>query len=218
LGFAMPLNPIVKTCHVRSFLRQYKDPYYDALSRFVTAFSQVETTLLHALWRLAQLKSPYAQAVLSGVRIEGAMGFVNRIADAEKWPADKRADWQKLFTQIGLINRLRNDILHYGTMSFGSVRVVSNEAVAHVSDRVREIHVTPTILDKATKDLWDIFLFVTLLSTAPGEVYVSRKPQTILRGLKRKTWRYKQPRQANWAQMLDESHRSRRRPRRSSRR
>ena len=191
----MSLNPIVKTRHVRRFLRQYKDPYYDALGQFVTAFSQVETTLLRALWQLAQF--------LSGVRIEGAIGFINRIADAENWPKDKRSDWQKIFTQIGLINKLRNDILHYGTTGFGSVRVVSNQAVAHIPERIREIHITPKILDRATKDLWDIFIFVTLLGAA-GEIY-GRKPKTILRDLRRrKTWRYKQPPQADSARTLHE--------------
>ena len=212
----MPLNPIVKTRHVRRFLRLHKDPYYDALGRFVTAFSQVETTLLRALWTLARLQAPYAQAVLSGVRIEGAMGLINRIADAEKWAPEKRQDWQKIFAHIGLINKLRNDILHYGTTVFGSVRVVSNEAVAHTPERVREIHIAPKILDKATEDLWDIFMFLMVLGGA--EIY-GRKPATILRDLRRrKTWRYKQPPQASWARTLDKALQRQRRPRRSSRR
>jgi hypothetical protein len=52
-------------------------------------FSIVEKTLLSALWTLARLQDPYAQAVLSGVRIEGAMGLINRISGAENWLANK---------------------------------------------------------------------------------------------------------------------------------
>ena len=80
------------------------------------------------------------------------MGYINRIADAEKWTSEKRQDWQKIFSQIGLINRLRNDILHYGTTTFGSVRVVTNAAAAHTPERIREIHIKPAILDKASQD------------------------------------------------------------------
>jgi hypothetical protein len=209
----MPLNPIVKTRHVRRFFRLYKDPYYDALGRFVTAFSMVETTLLRALWNLSRLEPPYAQAVLSGVRIDGAMGYINRIADAEKWTSEKRQDWQKIFSQIGLINRLRNDILHYGTTTYGSVRVVTNAAAAHTPERIREIHIKPAILNKASQDLWEIFLFVTLLA-GTGEIY-GRKP-TVSR-LRRKTWRYKQPPQADWAKMMDRKFRAPRRRLRSTR-
>jgi hypothetical protein len=209
----MPLSPVVKTRYVRRFLRQYKDPYYDALGRFVTAFSMVETTLLRVLWKLAHLEAPYAQAVLSGVRIEGSMGYINRIADAEKWSPEKRQNWQKIFSQIGLINKLRNDILHYGTSEFGSVRVVTNVVVAHTPDRVREIHIKPAILDKASKDLWDIFLFLTFLGGI-GEIY--GKQPTVSR-LRRKAWRYKQPPQADWAKKMNQNRPGRRRRPRSSR-
>ena len=99
---------------IRKALGEHIGNYHRALGAFVTAFSRVEATLLKVLWILARLEAPYAQAVLSGVKIEGAMGLINRIAEAEQWPDNKKAEWQEVFTQLGLINKLRNDILHYG--------------------------------------------------------------------------------------------------------
>src|ERR1700675_4670161 len=115
----------------RKAFREHIGNYHRALGAFVSAFSQVEATLLRILWILARLEAPYAQAVLSGVKIEGAMGFINRIAEAEQWPENKKSQWQVIFTHLGLINKLRNDILHYGGSMFGDVWVVSNLAVAH---------------------------------------------------------------------------------------
>lgn len=213
----MPIKRSTDHRRLRKVYRDFTNDYYAALGRFVDAFARVETTLLRVLWTFAQLKSPYAQAVLSGVRIEGAMGLINRIADAESWKPERRQDWQKIFTQIGIINKLRNDIFHHGTAWFGQVWVVSNRDVAHLPERVREIHITPKILDKATKDLWDIFVFLTLLGgPAVGEIY-GRKSPTLMRQLRRKPWRYKQPPQADAARTLRQIRQKPRRPRPPSR-
>jgi hypothetical protein len=161
--------------------------------------------MLKALWIMAQLEPPYAQAVLSGVKIEGAMSFINRIAEAEQWPDEKTTQWHAVFSQLGLLNKLRNDILHYGSLMFGDVWVISNRLVAHHPKRVREIHITPKILEAATTDLTLINVRLTLLAgPRAGEVY----PRGGRRGLKRiwrpSPWLYKQPPQAGWARMLDE--------------
>jgi len=127
---------------VRKQFARHVDKYYLALGRFVSAFSDAEATLLDVLWLSAKMRAPYAQAVLSGVRTEAAIGYINRIAEAKRWSEKKKANWQRLFTQLGLINKLRNDILHYGVSMFGSYWVVTNKRVVHHPDRIREIHIT----------------------------------------------------------------------------
>ena len=138
------------------------------------------------------------------MKIEGAMGLINRIAEAEQWPDNKKAEWQEVFTQLGLINKLRNDILHYGGSMFGDVWVVSNQAVAHHPKRVREVHITPKILEAATADLGLMIIRLTVLGgPKAGTVYGGRR--RVLAGIMKRTpWQYKQPPQADWARMIDE--------------
>jgi hypothetical protein len=190
----------------RKALSEHLDTYHRALGAFVSAFSQVEATLLRALWILAKLKPPYAQAVLSGVKIEGAMGLINRIAEAEQWPESKKSQWEVVFSQLGIINKLRNDILHYGGAMFGDAWVISNRAVAHHPKRIREIHITPKILEDATTDLGLMNVRLVLLAgPKAGVIYPRRGGRRDLdRIMQHMPWLYKQPPQADWVRMLDE--------------
>lgn len=188
----------------RKALREHLDKYHCALGSFVSAFSRTEATLLRNLWILAGLKAPYAQAVLSGVKVEGAMGLIRRIAEAERWAEKKKAQWDRVFSQLGLINKLRNDLLHHGASMFGDVWIVSNKAVAHHPNRVREIHITPKILEDATSDLGFIFLELILLGGPKAGTIYGENRRSALRRRQRSPWRYKQPPQADWARMLDE--------------
>jgi hypothetical protein len=188
---------------VRKRFGEHVNKYHLALGRFVSAFSQAEATLLCVLWALARVRPPYAQAVLSGIRIDGAMGFINRIAEAERWPAGKREKWQRIFTQLGLINKLRNDLLHHGAGIFGDFWVVSNRRIAHHPDRLREIHITPSTLDDAAADLGDITYHLILLAGRRTGIWVSDR-QKLARRLRRRAWRYKQPPQADYVRMMDQ--------------
>ncbi len=48
------------------------------------AFSDIEASMQATLWHFAGVSTPTAQAVFSGTRIEGAMQFINRIAELER--------------------------------------------------------------------------------------------------------------------------------------
>lgn len=174
----------------RKAFGQHLDKYHISLGQFVTAFSQVEATLLRTVWVLARLEAPYAQAILSGVHIDGAISYVRRIAEAEEWDVDKWRDWKRVFDQLAAINRLRNDLLHFGAAMVGDVWVVSNVSVAHRPQKVREIYITPKILDAATRDLGTITLLLTIFGgERVGTVY-GMKPHALER-LRRAPWRYR---------------------------
>jgi len=64
---------------------------------------------------LAGLSPPLAQAILPGLRIDAAKSYVNRIADIQQWDDARRDELKYVFEQLGTINKLRNDILHYGS-------------------------------------------------------------------------------------------------------
>lgn len=89
-------------------------PYMFALGNFISMFSALEAKLQAALWKFAGVTPPGAQAVFSGVRVNGAMQFINRLADAQNWDKARKDELQFMFAQLGIINRLRNDLLHYG--------------------------------------------------------------------------------------------------------
>jgi len=152
--------------------------------------------MLSCLWYLAGIK--HGRAVLSGVRIEAAMGYINRIAEADEWPSEVRSKWQKLFTQLGHINKLRNNILHFGTTPTidGDRWLVSNREIAHHPSRIREAYVTPAILNNAEDDLGfiDVHAFTLMMRQHP------KIPRDALpdfdRELKNRTWRYRSQPQA----------------------
>jgi hypothetical protein len=133
--------------------------YYEQVGMFVTIFSEVELRLLQSLWHFSGLKQPVASAVLTGTKVEGAMSLINRIADAEDWSAERRAELQYIFSQLGEINKLRNDLLHFG--SFWEHEkdewAISNEGFVHASDRLRRRVVSIATWNDAFADLLKIF-------------------------------------------------------------
>ncbi len=120
-------------------------------------FSDIEATMQATLWHFAGVSTPTAQAVFSGTRIEGAMQFINRIADAQRWKKSKRNQIQHIFTQLGHLNKLRNEILHYGAwMLAPGAWIVSNKEFAHMIERIRSIQISPETLREATADVENI--------------------------------------------------------------
>jgi hypothetical protein len=108
-------------------------------------------------WRI----TPGAQAVFSGVRVNGAMQFINRLADAQNWDKARKDELQFMFAQLGIINRLRNDLLHYGA-SWQELEdetfVITNKPFVHVPERIQETRITPEILKDAAFDTAQILL------------------------------------------------------------
>lgn len=188
----------------RKLFAKHTDKFHLALGQFVAAFSLVEVTLLKALCVLAHVRAPYAQALLSGVRTDAAMSYINRIAEAERWPDDKRVDWQRIFSQLGLINKLRNDILHHGAGIAGNSWLVSNRRVAHHPDRIREMLITPAIINDATADAGDITTLLMLLGGPSVGIVMNRNWRSWMRKRLREPWRYKQPPQVDWLRMMTE--------------
>jgi hypothetical protein len=136
------------------------------------------------LWHFAGVSTPTAQAVFSGTRIEGAMQFINRIADAQRWKKSKRNQIQHIFTQLGHLNKLRNEILHYGAwMLAPGAWIVSNKEFAHMIERIRSIQISPETLREATADVENIQARLKALVTG----------RRLSRAVRQHAWRYKPP-------------------------
>src|SRR5712692_9287026 len=92
--------------------------YWESLGRFVSAYSSIEVTMQLALWTFAGLSRPMARALLAGsTRIDAAMNLISKVAEAQKWKASKKRELNVIFSHLGIINKIRNDILHFGAKS-----------------------------------------------------------------------------------------------------
>jgi hypothetical protein len=174
---------------LKSFNRRFEQPrFWQALGHFVADFAHAEALTQLLLWKVAGLEMPLAQAVLSGVRVDQAMGLINRAMDALGRGDDKLA-LERYFNQFGLLNRVRNDILHYGpVLSEKDVATVSNALAAHLPSRVRETKLSISDLEQMSFDLRVIGYVLAQISLLDVPI---PEACSLLR-----SWRYKQPPQA----------------------
>jgi hypothetical protein len=77
-------------------------------------FSVVEKVVHQSLSHFAGVTPVIAACIFSGTRIDGAIGYLKRIAEATDWPDDHKNLLNHLALQLGEITQLRNDLLHYG--------------------------------------------------------------------------------------------------------
>jgi hypothetical protein len=180
---------------VHKLMVEDAERYYLSLGQFVTIFSEIESDLQAALWHLADVPSPTAQAVFTGLRVNTLISYINRIADAQKWSKERKREFEYVFSQLGMINKLRNELLHYGSQLEGPDKwLVTNEFFAHTPEKVQPTRLSPAILDAATHDLGKIgahiFLWVggeTILS------HVSNEQRDAFLEVLNSAWLYKQP-------------------------
>jgi len=178
-------------------IREEVRAYWQSLGRFVSKFAMVEANMQLALWHYANVSPNIGRAVFSGVRADAAMGLINRIAEVEKWGKAKKGELKKLFDHLGEINKLRNDIIHFGTRfeSDGSLHV-TNAFMALNEGRLRKIAISDKILDQLTHDLTKITYSLFL------QMFDSLASPELLETFRRQAagpWQYKLPQQSNRA-------------------
>jgi len=167
------------------------DHFAQALGGFAWNYSLIEYAVQSTLWKLAGVKEPLAQAIFTGIRVDGASQMISRIADAQEWPQAKRKEAKYIFDQLSLINKLRNDVLHYGAYRLGSDYIISNRRWVHTPPRIRELRITPATLEAASEDIGQI---LTRLHFLDGSA--KNFPPEISDGMKsvlKASWRFKPP-------------------------
>ena len=142
------------SAELAEFAERFKDDqaFHSALGKFIQTFSTVEAWMQRALWCYAKTPEPIGRAVFSGVRIKEGMGLIGRICDVSRISSKKRADLKYIFGQLGIINDLRNDMLHYGARRLTKdwkKRLVSNKRIAITRSRLK----TTTVTTETLKDL-----------------------------------------------------------------
>lgn len=165
--------------------------YWTALGEFVHTFSMVEVNMQCALWEFAGLSRALAIAFLAGsTRIDSAINLMNKIAVARKWRANRKTELQAICTQLGIINKVRNDILHYGADFIDGKWRVSNRAMVVTKARVRVTMITVKSLREMVSDLNIINSRLVYLAWGSFMKPAVRRSFTPLR---KYAWRYKQP-------------------------
>lgn len=156
------MRPLTRDHPVRRYLSYWNRPrperlYWETLGRFVDQFSVVENLIRGYLWYLMDIGQTTGAAVLSGVRMSEGISLINRLLEAKNDDLSKSA-LAKYFNQLGVINSLRNDLLHYGgwvdELHYISV---SNRQVAHTQDRIRAFRISMRELRYAIGDLETIY-------------------------------------------------------------
>lgn len=156
------------------------DRYLTALGAFIESFADVERTLLLVLEHFAGTDDRVSRALFSGVRADAATKYISRLLISLRKSKADQDYFQELFTRLGHITRIRNDIVHLGTNFEGrhqrgrmtaSDFYVTNKRFALNKSRLRETPVSARILDDVTVDLQkiDFSLWAYLARGKPSE-------------------------------------------------
>lgn len=134
--------------------------YFFRLGMFIHKFAEVEKWLLMALAKQAKVKSPLAQALFPGVRIDVAKTTIRRIREVEGIPESEIL--KRAFDQLTCITTLRNDLVHYGAQFQGDWEPHVSNQVAAMPGKERKTVATPELLNQATIDLQTIMTAIFL--------------------------------------------------------
>jgi hypothetical protein len=168
--------------------------YWKALGRFIEEFSSIEAVMLPFLGFYAGISHRMARCVFSGVKPEAAIGLINRIVEAFDPGEDRRRELAYMFDQLGLINGVRNVVIHHSSfVTSDQGRIASTIAKAHAPRSIREVQVSPAILDAMTADLKKIGFHMVAQLNWPKETLAQRTLKEPLLGL---AWQYKPQKQS----------------------
>jgi len=126
--------------------------YYEALGRFVDTYSEVETAIHVTLRHYADTPPEIANIAFASVKADTGMTFIKQIAKATGCQKEVLDDLEDIFNQLGIINGVRNHILHYGASMVA-------EGKGYVSNAMRakgqptEFPMSPDLLDDMWHDL-----------------------------------------------------------------
>jgi hypothetical protein len=134
--------------------RKHERAYWVALGRFVAMFSKVETAITLTLWHYAKTPQNIARVVFPGVRIDQGSTLIKALAKATDAEEAAQTELEYVLQQLGIINGVRNDTLHYGAMSVAEGRaLVTNALKAKTPDAITAFPISPESLADMTADL-----------------------------------------------------------------
>lgn len=98
--------------------------YWTALGRFIHRFAMAEQSI-HFLLRLTTKTPPeVSQAIFSGTRAKQALSLIDRTREALGLQPDP--DFERAKAQFGIINGVRDDVVHHGAILYREGFLISN--------------------------------------------------------------------------------------------
>jgi hypothetical protein len=162
--------------------------YYEALGRFVDMFARVETAITLTLWHYAGTNPYVGKIIFAGSKIDGYSIYIKQLAEAKKATKEAQDDLKDVLQQLGIINGVRNKVLHYGAESVAEGNAIVSDALKAKGEPER-FPISPVLLDQMTGDLTKIVAHL-------DEIHLKRRTRhTILGSPTLGAWRYKHPAQ-----------------------
>jgi hypothetical protein len=172
--------------------------YWAAFGRFINYFSQVEQRLHSLLWELSGAPLDLVRVAFAEARFSQVANLINRLYQSRgevEHPLYRRA-----VDQLGLINSMRNDMVHLGAAVVGltdtpdAVMIVSNEIKA-IPGKEKSFRVNIEMLNDMSRDLRTAMacLTVVLSDRIPIE---NRLADALWRVGAQDPWRYKPQQQS----------------------
>lgn len=136
------------------------DRYEMAMGRLMIAWADAERELYHVLIAYSGVTDAVARALFSGTRMKAMMDFIKSIDFNSPLPIDRSADLAHVFPQIGIINDIRNHLVHYSSSNYSYnykdlARVVANGRSSRYGS-VTGYEISPETIDQITQDLYAI--------------------------------------------------------------
>jgi hypothetical protein len=167
------------------------DVYWKALGKFIHRFAMLEQQIAYLLQLSAKVPKETAQALFHGTRAKAAIDNLNRLREVRGLAEDP--DWKRVVDQFGIINSVRNDIVHYGaTLHDDGFKIASKR---NIPRKQTVTQVDAPQLDAMTEDLQTIaatvFVQQCIANEGKFEGYA-----TDWREVGRAPWKYKPAQQA----------------------
>jgi hypothetical protein len=135
------------------------DPnYYRALGQFIEAYATCEGVIFSVLTFYAGVSIPVAKALFARTRMEGAVNYISRIAEALSMAPERRADLRKIFSQLKLITEMRNRLIHSGSfVTTDKGRVTTTARIALTAEQLQEHRASIEVLEAMSADVVRIY-------------------------------------------------------------
>lgn len=169
--------------------------YYEALGRFVQIFAEVEKLVWQTLVHYAGVSHEVAKIVLTAGKVDQCAKYIKQIAAAINVPKEKRDDLESILQQLGILNGVRDAILHYGARAIAEGRGTVSDAWKAKAEP-KEFPISDTALTEMADDARQIIAHLAYRHL--GRPW-PRAAQNIsfLEQVLQHPWRYKYPSPTN---------------------
>lgn len=126
--------------------------FFEALGRFILAYSYAESTLKRAASAIFELPTPAGLAIFGGQRVKPIIDAIRRGCEAKEMHLHELLN--EALIQFAHINQMRDSLLHFGfSRTKNDEYLSSNADIVHSKSKIKKIPITVQDLVNMTEDL-----------------------------------------------------------------